>query len=99
MPAWIRHDAANSRWLLQFHVQPGARQTGVAGLYGERLKLKIAAPAVDNKANTALLRWLAGTLGVPRARLTLVQGATARDKTVALNGTAAPWHLLGTPPE
>lgn len=78
-------------WLLELHVQPGAKLTVVVGEHGGRLKLKIAAPAVDNKANVHLLAWLAAQLGVPKSGVRLVRGATSRQKTVAVSGVETPW--------
>jgi uncharacterized protein (TIGR00251 family) len=89
---WARR--AGDAWLLDLHVQPGARVSGVAGLHGARLKLKIAAPPVDNKANEQLLAWLAGVLGVAKSALRLERGETSRQKTVAVRGVDAPWVLL-----
>lgn len=89
VPEWARR--AGDAWLLDLHIQPGARVTGVAGVHGGRLKLKIAAPPVDNKANAQLLAWLAGVLGVPKSALRLERGETSRQKTVAVKGVDAPW--------
>ncbi len=91
-PVWARRDG--DAWLLDLHVQPGARTTGIAGVHGGRLKLKIAAPPVDNKANEHLLAWLAAVLGVAKSTLHLVRGETSRQKTVAVRGVDAPWTLI-----
>ncbi len=91
-PVWARRDG--DAWLLDLHVQPGARTTGVAGVHGGRLKLKIAAPPVDNKANEQLLAWLAAVLGVAKSAPHLVRGETSRQKTVAVRGVDAPWILI-----
>lgn len=88
-PAWARRDG--DRWLLDLHVQPGAKITEAVGEHGGRLKLKIAAPAVDNKANAHLLAWLAARLGVPKSSVCLVRGETSRQKTVAVPGLETPW--------
>lgn len=88
-PVWARRDGAG--WLLELHVQPGAKTTALAGEHGGRLKLKIAAPPVDNKANAHLLAWLAERLGVPKSAVRLVRGETSRQKTVAVVGVDAPW--------
>ncbi|MEW6119935.1 MAG: DUF167 domain-containing protein [Pseudomonadota bacterium] len=88
-PAWARRDG--DAWLLDLHVQPGAKTTQAVGEHGGRLKLKIAAPPVDNKANAHLLAWLADSLGVPKASVTLVRGETSRQKTVAVRGVERPW--------
>ncbi|MCA1978994.1 MAG: DUF167 family protein [Thiobacillus sp.] len=91
-PRWARRDG--DAWLLDLHIQPGARMTGIAGVHGDRLKLKIAAPPVDNKANAQVLAWLAGRLGVPKTSVTLVRGDTSRQKTVAVRGVERPWLKL-----
>lgn len=71
------------------HVQPGASRSGVAGLHGERLKLRLAAPPVDGKANAALIEFLADRLGVPRRDLRIAAGEASRIKRVAVRGLAA----------
>ena len=92
-PVWARRDAAG--WLLELHVQPGAKRTAAVGEHGGRLKLKIAAPPVDNKANAHLLVWLAAQLGVPKSAVRLVRGESSRQKTVAVCGVEAPWREIG----
>ncbi len=71
-----------SGFVLALHVQPGAKKSGVAGYYGEALKVRLAAPALEGKANAALLAWLAKTLSVPQRALTIASGERARDKRV-----------------
>lgn len=71
---------------LTVHVQPGARTTGTAGLHGDALKVRLAAPPVDGKANACLLEFLARQLAVPRARLELVSGHASRRKSVRVTG-------------
>lgn len=66
-------------------VVPGARRTGADGLFDGALRVRLTAPPVDGKANEALLDWLAGELGLPRRAVCLVQGQTARRKTVAID--------------
>lgn len=69
---------------LSLHVQPGARQSGFAGLHGAALKLRLAAPPVDGKANAALCAFLAAFLGLPRSAVQLIAGDTSRQKVVRL---------------
>lgn len=88
-PIWARRDGTG--WLLELHVQPGAKTTAVVGEHGGRLKLKISAPPVDNKANVQLLDWLAAQLGVPKSAVRLVRGESSRQKTVAVSGVETPW--------
>jgi uncharacterized protein (TIGR00251 family) len=80
--------------LLELHIQPGAKVTLAVGEHGGRLKLKIAAPPVDNKANAHLLAWLADRLGVAKASVILERGDASRQKTVAVRGVERPWLEL-----
>lgn len=74
--------------VLALHVQPGARRTEVAGLHGDALKLRLAAPAVEGKANAALREFLAAAFGVPLRSVTLLRGETSRDKVVRIAAPA-----------
>jgi uncharacterized protein (TIGR00251 family) len=72
--------------ILSVHVQPRASRTEVSGWHGDAVKIRLAAPPVDGAANAALIAFLAERLGVPRAAVTVVAGATARRKRVAITG-------------
>lgn len=69
-------------------VHPRARRSGIAGRFGEAWKLDLAAPPVDGKANDECVRWMAEAAGVPRSRVRIVSGATARMKVVEVEGMA-----------
>lgn len=71
-------------WELTLRVQPGARGTGVVGELGDALKVRVAAPADDGKANAALTRFLATALGVPTAAVTVIRGEHSRSKVVRI---------------
>ena len=72
--------------VLDLHVQPGAARSEFAGKHGERLKVRIAAPAVDDKANAALIQFLAAHYGVPRRNVRIVAGLKSRRKRVEIHG-------------
>lgn len=72
---------------LVLHVQPGAKRTGIIGLHGDALKVRLAAPPVDGRANEMLLRFIADSFGVPLRNVELKQGALSRDKVVRINGS------------
>ena len=88
--AWRREDGA--ALVLALHVQPGASRTEIAGTHGAagdtRLRLRLAAPPVDGKANAELLRFLAEAFGVPLRQVVLVRGATSRRKSVRIESPA-----------
>lgn len=81
-------------WLLQLHVQPGARQTRVIGLHGGALKISLAAPPVDGKANAALCQYLARCFAVPQASVQLLSGHNSRQKRVRVCSPRAPDTVL-----
>lgn len=58
----------------------------VDGVVDGVLRVRVAAPPVDGAANEALLRLLAGSLGISRGRVRLVSGASGRVKVVAVEG-------------
>jgi uncharacterized protein (TIGR00251 family) len=72
---------------LTLHVQPGAKQTNVAGLHGEALKIRLAAPPIEGRANEALLRFIANHFGVPLRNVELKQGGQSRHKRIAVSGS------------
>jgi hypothetical protein len=86
MVPWRREEGEGGTLalVLTLHVQPGARRTEIAGVHGDALKIRLAAPPVDGKANAELLRFLALLFGVPRRAVTLVRGDAARNKTVRI---------------
>lgn len=72
----------DGRLLLTLHIQPGAKKTEVCGLHGDALKIRLAAPPVDGKANAALLAFVADRLGLPKSAVSLKSGQTSRRKVV-----------------
>ncbi|HEX8771293.1 MAG TPA: DUF167 domain-containing protein [Acidimicrobiales bacterium] len=72
--------------VLQVHVQPGAGSSAVVGRHGDALKLKVAAPPQDARANDACAALLAETFGLPIGGVELVNGATSRSKRFKLSG-------------
>ena len=74
---------------LSIHVQPGARRSEVVGLVGGVVRLRIAAPAHEGRANDALVAFLSDRLGVPKSRVRVVRGHSSRDKVVAVEGMDA----------
>lgn len=74
----------DERLVLKLRVQPRARQAGVDGLHGERLRVRIHAPPVDDKANSELLELLARDFGLSRRAVAIAQGEHGQHKTVTL---------------
>lgn len=94
-PAWCQ-PGKNGEWILTLHIQPGAKKTEIAGEHGDALKIRLAAPPVDGKANACLLAFLAECLGLPKSAVSLKSGQTSRRKVVTASGVTpdALSHLI-----
>lgn len=93
MAEWYRRDGDSIT--LTLHVQPGAKRSEVAGLHGEALKIRLAAPPVEGRANEALQRFVADCFDVPLRQVELLRGAQSRHKMVRVSGSkVAPESLL-----
>lgn len=86
---------SESSWLLSVWIQPGAKHDAVAGLMDGCLKIRISAPAVDNKANQALIAFVAASLGLRRNQVEITSGQTGRRKTLRILSKVKPdWEQL-----
>ncbi len=93
MSEWYRRNG--DILTLTLHVQPGAKRTEVAGLHGEALKIRLAAPPIEGRANEALLKFVAESFDVPLRQVELKQGGQSRHKVVAVTGSrVGPESLL-----
>jgi uncharacterized protein len=79
---------------IRVHAQPGAKRTQVAGLHGDALKIRVAAPALEDRANDALIEFIARQLGIAKRDVTLASGAKSRDKRFEIRGAADPGRLI-----
>jgi uncharacterized protein (TIGR00251 family) len=83
---WARYDPASATLTLALYVQPNARHSAVGGLHGEALKVRIAAPATDNRANAALIDFLSRKIGIAPSACAVTRGARGRRKTLTVKG-------------
>lgn len=74
---------------IELTVSPGAARSELVGRHGDGWRARVAAPPERGRANRALVELLADALGVPRGRLTVVAGQTARRKVVEVEGLDA----------
>jgi uncharacterized protein (TIGR00251 family) len=74
---------------LKLRIVPNAKRNEVTGEHGDAVKIKVAAPALEGKANEALLEFIAEKLGLHRRNLTLVGGEKSRDKLIEIAGLDA----------
>jgi uncharacterized protein len=75
-------------------VQPRASRTAILGEFGDALKIAVAAPPVEGKANEALIRFFAELFEVPRSAVEIVGGRASRNKVVRVSGMTAEFVQL-----
>lgn len=84
--ASVELTAVDGGVVLTVHAQPGARRTEVVGRHGDAIKIRVAAPPVDDRANDALVAFVAEAFGVRRSAVTIRSGSTSRHKRVLITG-------------
>ena len=71
---------------ITLHIVPRAKASEVAGVYGDAVRIRVAAPPADGAANTELVRFLADRLGVPKGKVRIATGALGRRKIIEVEG-------------
>ena len=88
-------EAKGEGWYLAVRVQPGAKKSEYTGVAEGRLRIRLAAPAVENKANKALISFIAQTLGLRSAKVRLISGETSRQKRLLIVSEEEPdWRVF-----
>jgi uncharacterized protein (TIGR00251 family) len=93
---FLRLDKSNDVWV-DIHVIPNAAHTHADGLHDGALRVRLHAPPVDGKANTALVAWLANALEIPKSQIELMRGQTSKRKQLRVNANVASnanWQAL-----
>lgn len=75
--------------VLSVHIQPKASTTECVGIYGDAIKIRVAAPPVDGAANDELIRFLARQLSIPSTAVRIHSGAGGRHKRILIKGVTA----------
>jgi uncharacterized protein (TIGR00251 family) len=86
-PSWLQPVPGGVQ--VRIKAVPGASRSQVAGPLGDRLKVRIAAPPEDGRANAALCELIAGLCKVPRRAVTVVAGHAHTEKTLRIDGIEA----------
>jgi uncharacterized protein len=84
----LRHMADPST-RLRLRVSPGASRSELVGRQGDSWKVRVKAPAERGRANKAALALIAEAVMLPRDRISVVGGASGRDKLLRLDGVAS----------
>jgi len=74
---------------MDISVVPGAKRAELVGLHDGALRIRLAAPPVDGKANEALIAWIADELCVQRRGVELIRGMSSRRKQVRVDVSLA----------
>jgi uncharacterized protein (TIGR00251 family) len=82
--SWHRFDADRNVLCIRVYVQPNTRSTEVAGKHGESLKVRVAAPAFEDRANALLIEFLGQKLDVPASRVVIARGKRGRNKAIEI---------------
>ena len=93
-PAYVT-PAGERHWRLDVWVQPGGKTNALMGEYQGCLKVRLNAPAVDNKANKALITFISALTGVKENGIHVERGHKARRKVLVLSSPCEPeWEAL-----
>lgn len=89
-PTWpFLHWQANGDCHIDIHLVPNAARTHNEGVFDGALKVRLHARPTEGQANTALVAWLASTLGIAKGQIQWVHGQNARRKRLCVGATAA----------
>ena len=86
--SWFRYDNERGALVVALHVQPNAARTQIAGLHDGRLKVRVAAPATEGRANAALAEFMADKFDLPDSRVIIRSGSHGRTKLLEIRGQA-----------
>ena len=82
----ISENQASGILFFRVRVQPRASKDEIAGEMGGALKVRLRAPAVEDRANEALVEFLAQLLKTPRAAVRILSGERSRTKRIEIRG-------------
>jgi uncharacterized protein len=76
--------------ILMVRVQPRASKDEIAGVIDGALKVRLQAPALEDRANVALREYLASLLKTPKSAVRILSGGRSRIKRIEIRGVTAP---------
>jgi uncharacterized protein (TIGR00251 family) len=80
--------------VLSCRVQPNSSREGIGEITNNALIIRLNSPAVEGKANDALIRFLSKRLGIAKSRISIIQGVRNRNKLVSIEGVS-PEEIAG----
>jgi uncharacterized protein len=82
----VSEDTTRGTVAFAVRVQPRARKEEIVGVHDGALRIRLCAPAVENRANEALIAFLAGVLKTSKSAVRIQSGEHARTKRVEIFG-------------
>lgn len=82
-------EASDGSLILHLHIQPRGAKSRIVGLHDERLKISIASPPVDGKANKEVVKFLSTLFKVNQKNIVLKAGLQSRKKTVVITSISS----------
>ncbi len=70
--------------ILRVKVEPRSSRSGISGLYGDSLKVKLTSPPVEGKANNEIISVLSKVLGIKKKQIEIVSGRSSKNKIIRL---------------
>lgn len=80
--------ASGGSLVLRVHVQPKSSKSRVLGIHDDRLKIAVASPPVDGKANKEVVRFVAKLLGIGKKDVELKSGLQSRKKSLIVTSVS-----------
>lgn len=71
---------------LSIYVQPRSSKNSIAGLFDNKIKVKLTSPPVDGAANELLIKFLSKKLSVAKSEISIISGEKSRSKIILVNG-------------
>lgn len=91
--SWYQYNS--DVWTFNVYIQPGSKRHEIVGLVHDELKIKLAAPAISGRANTALIKFLSELLNVPKSSIFLKSGEKSRHKRIEICSKSLEISKLG----
>lgn len=85
----MKKPAADKQCSITFYIQPNAKRSEWVAVYADGFKLRIAAPAIEGKANAALIDFLANSLDLKKSQIRIVGGGLSKQKRVGFDLSGA----------
>ncbi len=76
----------NDSLIINIKVEPRSSKSGIAGIYGDGLKVKLTSPPVEGRANKELIEVLAKEFGIKKKDVEIISGKKSKNKIVKLIG-------------